>query len=64
MRGDAGVVSFLGEVHYAKGDWVGVVLDEPAGKNDGTIKGVEYFACSPKCGMMLRRDEVTFLHSG
>ena len=57
-------MSFLGEVHYAKGDWVGVVLDEPAGKNDGTIKGVEYFACSPKCGMMLRRDEVTFLHSG
>ena len=47
-----------------QGEGVGVALDEPAGKNDGTIKGVAYFACAPKHGMMVRRDEVTFVAAG
>jgi dynactin complex subunit len=28
------------------GKWVGVVLDEPKGKNNGTIKGTTYFKVS------------------
>jgi dynactin 1 len=46
-------------VHYAKGEWCGVELDEPEGKNDGTIKGVSYFTCKPKHGLMVRPSEVS-----
>jgi hypothetical protein len=53
----AGTVKFVGSVHYAKGDWVGVVLDEAAGKNNGTIKGETYFVCEPGHGMLVRPNE-------
>ncbi|EEY60820.1 uncharacterized protein PITG_13562 [Phytophthora infestans T30-4] len=54
----AGVVKFTGQVHYAKGEFVGVALSSPVGKNDGSIKGVRYFECSPSHGLMVRPNEV------
>ena len=33
------VVQFVGDVHYAAGTFVGVQLDDAAGKNNGTVKG-------------------------
>jgi hypothetical protein len=55
--GLVGKVAWTGSVHYAAGDWVGVVLDEPAGKNNGTVKGVAYFECPAQHGLMLRPAE-------
>eukprot|EP00428_Durinskia_dybowskii_P063618 CAMPEP_0170385046 /NCGR_PEP_ID=MMETSP0117_2-20130122/16312_1 /TAXON_ID=400756 /ORGANISM="Durinskia baltica, Strain CSIRO CS-38" /LENGTH=399 /DNA_ID=CAMNT_0010640815 /DNA_START=13 /DNA_END=1212 /DNA_ORIENTATION=- len=41
-----GTVAFVGNVHYAKGTFVGVVMDHiEDGKNNGTVKGTEYFKC-------------------
>jgi tubulin-specific chaperone B len=36
------------------GYWVGVILDEPVGKHDGTIHGVSYFDAPPQCGIFCR----------
>ena len=56
-----GVVKFIGEVPEIKGHqlfWVGVELDEPLGKNDGTIQGVSYFDAKPKHGSFVKPSNV------
>ena len=64
-----GTIRFVGETEFAPGTWIGVELDEPKGKNNGTVKGkvipIEvysnicllykvYFECRDKHGLMVR----------
>ncbi|GAA5909177.1 uncharacterized protein JCM6883_005796 [Sporobolomyces salmoneus] len=51
-----GTVRFIGQVDGKAGEWGGVELAEEfagKGKNDGSVKGVQYFACPPLCGLFL-----------
>ncbi|SCV70104.1 BQ2448_1498 [Microbotryum intermedium] len=57
-----GVIRFLGEVDGKDGQWGGVELDTEwsgLGKNDGSVKGVQYFACPPLCGLFLPLQKIT-----
>jgi tubulin-specific chaperone B len=37
-----------------KGYWVGIILDEPVGKHNGTIHNVNYFEAPEHCGIFCR----------
>jgi tubulin-folding cofactor B len=51
-----GTISYLGLVPEIPGIgfWVGVTLDEPTGKNNGSVKGKRYFECGSNCGVFVR----------
>jgi tubulin-folding cofactor B len=54
-----GTIRFVGEAEIGKGGiWVGVELDEPVGKGDGSVEGKRYFACSPHHASFVRAEKV------
>jgi len=38
---------------------MGVELDAPTGKNDGSMNGVQYFKCKPRHGIFVLQSKVT-----
>ncbi|RWS23893.1 Kinesin-like protein KIF13A, partial [Leptotrombidium deliense] len=53
-----GVVAFIGTTHFSTGIWVGIILDAPLGKNNGSVDGVQYFTCKPRFGLFVRPDKL------
>lgn len=49
-----GVVKWKGRIGDSETIYVGVQLDEPVGKNDGSAKGVRYFECPDKFGLFVQ----------
>lgn len=50
VNGQLATVRYVGTTDFAPGDWIGVELDVPDGKNNGTVQGVRYFECAEKYG--------------
>ncbi|XP_038584969.1 CAP-Gly domain-containing linker protein 4-like isoform X3 [Micropterus salmoides] len=57
-----GVVQFYGKTSFAPGLWLGIRLDKPSGKNDGSVGGVRYFSCPPKHGVFAPPSRVQRIH--
>ena len=39
--------------------WLGIELDQPVGKNDGSVSGIRYFDCKPSHGVFAPPSKVT-----
>jgi hypothetical protein len=48
------IVRFVGLTDFSKGVWVGLEVPTPTGKNDGSVKGKQYFPCKPQHGIFVR----------
>ncbi|CAE7320941.1 Clip1, partial [Symbiodinium sp. CCMP2456] len=64
LENSAGTVRFVGQTEFAEGDWIGVELDQPLGKNDGSVKGKAYFSCKPNHGIFARAGNLVTIPSG
>lgn len=47
-------VQFVGPIHLAAGTFVGVALQTPTGKHNGTVGDQQYFSCPANHGLLLR----------
>ncbi|CAH8820902.1 unnamed protein product [Trichobilharzia szidati] len=56
-----GTVAFVGVTQFSPGKWVGIILDEPKGKNNGTVQGERYFICEENFGIFVRPSQLTLL---
>ncbi|CAE7628090.1 CLIP1, partial [Symbiodinium pilosum] len=54
-----GTAKFIGTTEFAAGEWMGIELDDKAGKNNGCVKGKAYFECKPDHGLFVRPTAVT-----
>ncbi|KAG1950796.1 dynactin subunit [Pimephales promelas] len=57
-KGHRGTVAYIGNTLFASGKWVGVILEEPKGKNDGTVQGKRYFTCQENHGIFVRQSQI------
>lgn len=58
-KGQRGTVAYIGATLFATGKWVGVILNEAKGKNDGTVQGKRYFTCEENHGIFVRQSQVS-----
>lgn len=35
----SGIIRYIGRTEFKEGDWLGIELDTPTGKNDGSVAG-------------------------
>ncbi|XP_041908786.1 tubulin-folding cofactor B [Corvus kubaryi] len=63
-KGHRGTVAYVGATLFATGKWVGVILDEAKGKNDGTVQGRKYFTCEENHGIFVRQSQVGGIDPG
>uniref|UniRef100_A0A8C0BZD3 Dynactin subunit 1 n=1 Tax=Buteo japonicus TaxID=224669 RepID=A0A8C0BZD3_9AVES len=63
-KGHRGTVAYVGATLFATGKWVGVILDEAKGKNDGTVQGRRYFTCEENHGIFVRQSQIQVFEDG
>ncbi|KAH3665944.1 hypothetical protein OGAPHI_004133 [Ogataea philodendri] len=54
VNGVEGTIQFIGPTEFKPGEWIGVALDTPVGKNDGSVDGVRYFTVDQGYGVFVR----------
>nr|XP_022336647.1 dynactin subunit 1-like isoform X4 [Crassostrea virginica] len=63
-KGLLGTVAYVGTTLFSSGKWIGVILDEEKGKNNGTVQGKTYFSCDANHGIFVRQSQICVLDGG
>ncbi|XP_034532294.1 dynactin subunit 1-like isoform X4 [Notolabrus celidotus] len=63
-KGQRGTVAYIGATLFASGKWVGVILNESTGKNNGTVQGKRYFTCEDNHGIFVRQSQLQVVDDG
>ncbi|VDN57963.1 unnamed protein product [Dracunculus medinensis] len=58
-----GSIVYIGPTNFAPGEWIGLVLDKPLGKNDGSVDGQRYFTCAPNHGLFCKASKLERIQS-
>lgn len=54
-----GEIKYVGPIpEIGEGYFIGIKLDEPFGKNNGSVKGKSYFECAEGYGLFVRPNKV------
>ncbi|KAI9280390.1 hypothetical protein BY458DRAFT_430861 [Sporodiniella umbellata] len=57
-----GILRYIGPIDSKQGIWAGIELDDVSlGKNDGSVKGKQYFTCSSTSGIFIASNKFTVL---
>jgi tubulin-folding cofactor B len=59
LNQNRGVIAYVGELPGKKGEFVGIRLDEPVGKNNGSFENIKYFECGNNHGVFVRPSQVS-----
>ncbi|XP_014770662.1 CAP-Gly domain-containing linker protein 3 isoform X2 [Octopus bimaculoides] len=59
----SGALRYCGPTEFAAGIWAGIELDEPIGKNDGSVGGIMYFRCASNHGVFAPVSKIAKLGS-
>ena len=57
----SGTIRYVGPTHLAEGVWLGVEMDLPRGRHDGSIDGRRYFSCDPMYGLFAPPEKITVI---
>nr|XP_045005378.1 CAP-Gly domain-containing linker protein 4 [Jaculus jaculus]XP_045005379.1 CAP-Gly domain-containing linker protein 4 [Jaculus jaculus] len=59
-----GTLRFCGTTEFARGQWAGIELDEPEGKNNGSVGKIQYFKCASKYGIFAPLSKISKAKDG
>ena len=62
-NGKRGTVRFAGQTHFHSGNWVGIELLHPEGKNSGLVDNTRYFNCIGNEGLSIELKYGTFVRA-
>lgn len=57
---ESGVLRFVGTAEFGEGEWMGVELDAPNGRNDGSVDSKRYFTCKADHGLFVKPARVVY----
>lgn len=57
-KNEKGRIAFIGKTNFSDGTWVGVILDNAVGKNNGTVADTCYFKCPTNNGIFVKASQL------